>query len=288
MRKNKIVNRRSAGPIVKGITNIIRDLKSSPATTSGKQARRRLTEEDKPATKTAVKQNIRQRQDGTIATEGKGGTAKTSQTQQAIVRRTPKGRPGAGQRITVTGEDGKLSKTAAAAEKRVIARERRKAATKAGVGAAAAAVAATPFIGDDSKEAKAKSSSKSYTVKKGDTLSEIARDNGTTLKKLKAANPKIKNLNKIKPGQKIKIPMPKVKDRKSVYQGMTKSEMKKISKQSGGNLKAIDTQQNPGLAKLPTNVRNRMGYAKSGGKVVNRKGGGMVGSGNDLVASMYD
>ena len=288
MRKNKIVNRRSAGPIVRGITNIIRDLKSSPATKSGKQARRRLTEEDKPATKTAVKQNIKQRQDGTIATEGKGGTAKTSQTQQAIVRRTPKGRPGAGQRITVTGKDGKLSKTAAAAEKRVKARERRRVATKAGAGATAAAIAATPFIGDDSKEAKAKSSSKSHTVKKGDTLSEIARENRTTLKKLKAANPKIKDLNKIKPGQKIKIPMPKVKDRKSVYQGMTKSEMKKISKQSGGNLKTVDTQKNPGLAKLPTNVRNRMGYAKSGGKVVSRKGGGMIGSGNDLVASMYD
>ena len=243
---------------VKGISNIIRDLKSKPATKSGKKARRRLTE-DKPATKTAQKRNIRQRKDGTLATEGKGGTAKTSKTQQAIVRRTPKGRPGAGQLKTVTGKDGKLSKTAAAAEKRVTARERRRAATKAGAGAAAAAVAATPFIGDDSKEAKAKSSSKSYTVKKGDTLSEIARDNGTTLKKLKAANPQIKDLNKIKPGQKIKIPMPKVKDRKSVYQGMTKSEMKKISKQGGGNLKAVDKQKNPGLAKLPTNVRNRLG-----------------------------
>ena len=271
-----------ASAAVKGITNIIRDLKPKAATKSGKKARRRLTGEDKPATKTAVKQNIKQRPEGTIATEGKGGTAKTSKTQQAIVRRTPKGRPGAGQRKTVTGKDGKLSKTAAAAEKRVKARERRRVATKAGVGAAAAAVAATPFIGDDSKkakakndskEAKAKSSSKSYTVKKGDTLSEIARDNGTTLKKLKTANPQIKNLNKIRPGQKIKIPMPKVKDRKSVYQGMTKSEMKKISKQGGGNLKAVDKQKNPGLAKLPSNVRNRMGYAKSGGKVVNRKGG---------------
>ena len=277
-----------ASAAVKGISNIIRDLKPSPATKSGKKARRRLTGEDKPATKTAVKQNIKQRPEGTIATEGKGGTAKTSETQQAIVRRTPKGRPGAGQRKTVTGKDGKLSKTAAAAEKRVKARERRRVATKVGTGATAAAIAATPFIGDDSKEAKAKSSSKSYTVKKGDTLSEIARDNGTTLKKLKAANPQIKNLNKIKPGQKIKIPMPKVKDRKSVYQGMTKSEMKKISKQGGGNLKAVDKQKNPGLAKLPSNVRNRMGYAKSGGKVINRKGGGMVGSGNDLVASLYD
>ena len=63
---------------------------------------------------------------------------------------------------------------------------------------------------------------------------------------------------------------------------------KAIGKKGGGNLKSVDTQQNPGLAKLPTNVRNRMGYAKSGGKVVNRKGGGMIGSGNDLVASMYD
>ena len=75
----------------------------------------------------------------------------------------------------------------------------------------------------------------------------------------------------------------------------TKAELQKrrqrfsnVRKKVGGNLKAVDTQNNPGLAKLPTKVRNRMGYAKSGGKVVSRKGGGMVGSGNDLVASMYD
>jgi len=35
----------------------------------------------------------------------------------------------------------------------------------------------------------------------------------------------------------------------------------------GGSLKEIDTEENPGLAKLPTNVRNKMGYAKKGGKV---------------------
>ena len=281
-----------ASTAVKGISSIIRDLKPKAATTSGRKYRRNNpnigSKGNRPSTKTAEKQNINQRPEGTIATEGKGGTAKTSKEQQAIVRVTPKGRPGGGQRKTVTGKDGTLSKTALAAEKRVKARERRRAATQAGAGATAAAIAATPFIGDDSKEAKAKSSSKSYTVKKGDTLSEIARDAGTTLKKLKAANPQIKDLNKIRPGQKIKIPMPKVKDRKSVYQGMTKSEMKKISKQGGGDLKSVDKQKNPGLSKLPTNVRNRMGYAKSGGKVVNRKGGGMIGSGNDLIASLYD
>ena len=70
---------------------------------------------------------------------------------------------------------------------------------------------------------------KPYTIKKGDTLSEIAKANGTTLKAIKEANPGIKDLNKIRVGQKINI-SPKVKDRKSVYQGMTKSEMAAISK----------------------------------------------------------
>lgn len=32
-------------------------------------------------------------------------------------------------------------------------------------------------------------------------------------------------------------------------------------------LKEVDSAENPGLAKLPTNVRNKMGYAKKGGKV---------------------
>ena len=34
---------------------------------------------------------------------------------------------------------------------------------------------------------------------------------------------------------------------------------------SGGHLKEVDAQDNPGLAKLPTEVRNKMGYAKKGG-----------------------
>jgi hypothetical protein len=30
-------------------------------------------------------------------------------------------------------------------------------------------------------------------------------------------------------------------------------------------MKAVDSKKNPGLAKLPTEVRNKMGYAKNGG-----------------------
>jgi hypothetical protein len=33
----------------------------------------------------------------------------------------------------------------------------------------------------------------------------------------------------------------------------------------GGSLKEVDTEENPGLAKLPTEVRNKMGYMKEGG-----------------------
>ena len=36
---------------------------------------------------------------------------------------------------------------------------------------------------------------------------------------------------------------------------------------SGGALKPVDKAKNPGLSKLPTPVRNKMGYQKNGGKV---------------------
>ena len=68
------------------------------------------------------------------------------------------------------------------------------------------------------------SKSKSYSIKSGDTLSQIAKRQGTTLKALLAANPNIKDPNKIRIGQKIKMSAP-VKGRKSVYQGLSKSRM---------------------------------------------------------------
>ena len=46
--------------------------------------------------------------------------------------------------------------------------------------------------------------------------------------------------------------------------------VKKIEKTFGSkkkNLKKVDAKKNPGLAKLPTRVRNKMGFMKKGGKV---------------------
>lgn len=45
-----------------------------------------------------------------------------------------------------------------------------------------------------------------YTVKKGDSLYEIARANNTTLSALVAANPDIKNPDLIYPDQQINLP----------------------------------------------------------------------------------
>ena len=101
--------------------------------------------------------------------------------------------------------------------------QKKKAAAGAGI------VAATPAIvsqvGSDKKPAGS-----SYTIKSGDTLSAIAKRMGVRLSEIKAANPQIKDLNKIRPGQKIKVPKASIKDSsKSVYEGMSKSEMAKLA-----------------------------------------------------------
>ena len=89
---------------------------------------------------------------------------------------------------------------------------------------------------------------KSYTIKSGDTLSQIAKKYGTTLGKLLDANPKFRGkdaagrakANRIKPGQKISL-SEIVSPRKSVYQDTTKKEMAgmqmpKVKRKGGGRV----------------------------------------------------
>jgi hypothetical protein len=47
-----------------------------------------------------------------------------------------------------------------------------------------------------------------YTIKRGDTLSKIAKANGITVEELLAANPAIKDPNKVSEGQQIVLPVP--------------------------------------------------------------------------------
>jgi hypothetical protein len=39
---------------------------------------------------------------------------------------------------------------------------------------------------------------------------------------------------------------------------------------AGGSLKEVDSSDNPGLSKLPTEVRNKMGYMKKGGMAMKK------------------
>ena len=59
--------------------------------------------------------------------------------------------------------------------------------------------------GDTKADPVQVASGRKYTVKSGDTLSQIARNYGVSLKALKDNN-KIENANEIKVGQKLKVP----------------------------------------------------------------------------------
>ena len=45
------------------------------------------------------------------------------------------------------------------------------------------------------------------------------------------------------------------------------SKMRPFELRKGGKLKKVNSKKNPGLAKLPTEVRNKMGYMAKGGKM---------------------
>jgi hypothetical protein len=68
----------------------------------------------------------------------------------------------------------------------------------------------------------------------------------------------------------------KVGIKKSVGEEFMKADKgKKFG--AGGALKAVDSSDNPGLSKLPTEVRNKMGYMKKGGMAKKgMKEGGMM------------
>ena len=48
---------------------------------------------------------------------------------------------------------------------------------------------------------------------------------------------------------------------------MNKQGKKRFGMKMGGTLKPVDPKTQKGLSKLPTEVRNKMGYMKKGGKV---------------------
>ena len=163
-------------------------------------------------------------------TPPKSGEKTVGTVQGSVIPGKGRKRPGVG-RLRKTAKPGVVS----AAEKAVRKRNIRRGVTR-GAALATVGAATIPFLGGKGPGPAVAGSDKasgSYKIKSGDTLSQIAKRRGTTLKALLAANPQIKNPNKIRVGQKIKMGKP-VKGRKSVYQGMTKSEMAKMDMKKRG------------------------------------------------------
>jgi LysM repeat protein len=93
-----------------------------------------------------------------------------------------------------------------------------------------------------------------YTIKSGDTLSQIAKARGTTIAALKKAN-NITDVNKIRAGRKLKIPAAAGKS-KNPYAGETKSSMaamikktKKSKRPSNAEIAKMSTKELEALAK---------------------------------------
>ena len=79
-------------------------------------------------------------------------------------------------------------------------------------------------------------------IESGDTLSQIAKNKGLTLKALLAANPSIKNANQIRVGQTIKIPSASMQSgsaSKNPYEGMTRTEMNMLRSKDKGKNEAV-------------------------------------------------
>jgi LysM repeat protein len=95
---------------------------------------------------------------------------------------------------------------------------------------------------------------KTYKIKSGDTLSQIAKDMGMSLSALKQANPKIENVNKIKVGQTINIPsLANIKGSKDPYKGMTKDMMSKMDVKNKDMAKQKEASRKLGLRGLSPN-----------------------------------
>jgi hypothetical protein len=79
---------------------------------------------------------------------------------------------------------------------------------------------------------------------------------------------------KMKKGGEKKVDMEKVKKDANKFMKMMKYRYGdfKMSYKVGG-MKEVDAEKNPGLAKLPTKVRNKMGYKKEGGMKKKMMGG---------------
>jgi len=119
-----------------------------------------------------------------------------------------------------------------------------------------------------------KASGGSMKIKSGDTLSQIAKKKGISLKALLAANPNIKNANKIRVGQSIKIPgaeAGKAAKTGNPYKGMSRVQMadmdvkNKSEKRQRTATRSMQAQAKMGTGMSPTPSKAKATIEKKSG-----------------------
>jgi glucan-binding YG repeat protein len=126
-------------------------------------------------------------------------------------------------------------------------------------------------------------------VKRESVMDRLKKKNSEAMKKFKEKHEAVKAMGGYSKGGRaeklfggrIKKKKPETEKQKSIKEKILPKKKKdrlnqlrkELGMKKGGSaLKPVDKEKNPGLAKLPTQVRNKMGYMKKGGQV--RKFGG--------------
>jgi LysM repeat protein len=126
-------------------------------------------------------------------------------------------------------------------------------------------------------------SARKYKIKSGDTLSQIARNYGVSLKALKEAN-KIKDANKIRSGQNLVVPGGKKPKATNVYEGTDVSKITKnptqaqVKAQKAKNVKTDAKVKEGNLKRIGINADGTR-RKKAGGTVKKMSAGGMTSRG---------
>ena len=128
--------------------------------------------------------------------------------------------------------------------------------------------------GDTKADPVQVASGRKYTIKSGDTLSQIARNYGVSLKALKENN-NIKNANEIKAGQKIAVPGQLKAKATNVYEG---TDLSKITKNPTQAQVEAQKAKNVNLKRVGKNADGTR-RKRAGGTVRKMSAGGMTSRG---------
>ena len=135
----------------------------------------------------------------------------------------------------------------------------------------------------------------SYKIKKGDTLSGIAKARGTTVAKIMKMNPMIKDKNKIRAGAGLKLPPKQIKstaaDKAKAQRG--KSDFGKIfsptekqkARRAALKKKQMAAKRRGGVMKA-AGGKMAKGYSKGGARMMRAMGGKMAKGNSRMNLSM--